>query len=65
MYFSTIGIPTMASLAFGTPDIHTLTDALDSYDALMGSMAGASAGIRAPADDFALMEDVLHRSLNR
>jgi hypothetical protein len=58
-------IPTMASLAFGTPDIHTLTDALDSYDALMGSMAGASAGIRAPADDFALMEDVLHRSLNR
>jgi len=58
-------IPTMASLAYGTPDVHTLTSSLDSYDALMGSMAGVDAGIRAPVDDFALMEDVLHRSLNR
>jgi hypothetical protein len=58
-------IPTMASLAYGTPDINTLTDSLDSYDALIGSMAGVNTGIRAPTDDFAVMEDVLHRSLNR
>ena len=58
-------IPTMASLAFGTPDINTLTGSLDSYDALVGSMTGANAGIRASSDDFAVMEDVLHRSLNR
>ena len=58
-------IPTMASLAYGTPDTKTLTGSLDSYDALMASMTDTNAGIRASADDFAIMEDVLHRSLNR
>lgn len=58
-------IPTMASLAYGTPDINALTGSLDSYDALLGSMTGKNAGIRASSNDFAVMEDVLHRSLNR
>ena len=58
-------IPTMASLAYGTPDIKTLTSSLDSYDALLGSITGAKAGIRSTSDDFLVMEDVLHRSLNR
>ncbi|KAL7491451.1 hypothetical protein ACHAWT_000870 [Skeletonema menzelii] len=58
-------IPTMASLAYGTPDINALSGSLDSYDALVGSMVGANNGIRASNDDFALVEDVLNRSLNR
>ena len=58
-------IPTMASLAYGTPDINALTGSIDSYDALLGSMTGKNAGIHASSDDFAVMEDVLHRSLNR
>ncbi len=58
-------VPTMASLAYGTPDINALTGSLDSYDALLGSMTGKNYGIRASSDDFAVMEDVLHRSLNR
>lgn len=58
-------IPTMASLAYGTPDLHALTGSLDSYDALVGSMNGGNTGIRASSDDFALVEDILNRSLNR
>jgi len=58
------GIPSMASLAFGTPDLNTLVGSLDSYDALIASLNGggiASGG----GQDHWIMEDVLQRSLNR
>lgn len=58
-------IPSMATLAYGTPDIHSLIGSLDSYEALIASMIGTNAGICASSDDFAVMEDLLHRSLNR
>ena len=48
------GIPSMASLAFGTPDMKTLLDKVDAYGTLRGG-----------GDDLYLMSEVLERSLNR
>ncbi len=56
------GIPSMASLAYGTPDVNTLVGKLDSYEALMGSLSATCGRLR---DDQWLMEDVLRRSLLR
>jgi len=49
------GIPYMASMAFGTPDIKTLTDKIDAYVTLRGGNSN---------DDLYLMSTVLERSLN-
>lgn len=58
------GIPPMASLAYGTPDLDALVGSLDSYGSLVASLAGgvADGGGR---DESWIMEDVLRRSLNR
>ena len=48
------GIPTMASLAFGTPDMKTLLDKVDAYDRLYGH-----------SSDLYLLSEVIERSLNR
>ena len=53
------GLPPMASLAFGTPDVNTLVQQLDSYEALR------LITINAQRDDQWVMEDVLRRSLLR
>eukprot|EP00804_Cyclotella_cryptica_P021803 CCRYP_000793-RA/>CCRYP_000793-RA protein AED:0.43 eAED:0.43 QI:0/-1/0/1/-1/1/1/0/267 len=58
------GIPTMARLAFGTPDLHGLFDKLDAYDALMESQYDGIGGRRSN-DHMFLLQDVLERSLNR
>ncbi len=58
------GLPSMASLAYGTPDVNTLVGALDSYEALMASLSGGVTYGRG-RDDQWLMEDVLQRSLLR
>jgi hypothetical protein len=58
------GLPSMASLAYGTPDVNTLVGKLDSYEALMASLSGGVAYGRG-RDDQWLMEDVLRRSLLR
>jgi hypothetical protein len=56
----------MASLAFGTPDVNTLVEKLDSYEALMASLSGGSIMYgKAQQDDQWVMEDVLRRSLLR
>lgn len=54
------GLPSMANLAYGTPDVNTLVGALDSYEALMASVTYGRG-----RDDQWLMEDVLKRSLLR
>jgi len=60
------GLPSMASLAFGTPDVNTLVEKLDSYEALMASLSGGSIMYgKAQQDDQWVMEDVLRRSLLR
>lgn len=60
------GLPSMASLAFGTPDVNTLVEKLDSYEALMASLSGGSIMYgKAQRDDQWVMEDVLRRSLLR
>ena len=58
------GIPSMASLAYGTPDMNTLIGSLDSYESLIAStiISGAGAGGQ---DESWIMEDVLQRSLSR
>ena len=58
------GLPSMASLAYGTPDVNTLVGALDSYEALMASLSGGVTYGRG-RDDQWMMEDVLKRSLLR
>jgi hypothetical protein len=58
------GLPSMASLAYGTPDVSTLVGALDSYEALMARLSGDVAYGRG-RDYQWLMEDVLQRSLLR
>ncbi|KAL3776105.1 hypothetical protein ACHAW5_002757 [Stephanodiscus triporus] len=58
------GLPSMASLAYGTPDVNTLVGKLDSYEALMASFSGGVTHGRV-RDDQWLMEDVLRRSLLR
>ena len=60
------GLPSMASLAFGTPDVNTLVEKLDSYEALTASLSGGSIMYgKAQRDDQWVMEDVLRRSLLR
>ncbi|KAL3821644.1 hypothetical protein ACHAXA_006064 [Cyclostephanos tholiformis] len=58
------GIPSMASLAYGTPDVNSLVGKLDLYEALMASLSGVVTYGRG-RDDQWLMEDVLRRSLLR
>lgn len=58
------GIPSIASLAYGTPDVTSLVGKLDSYEALMGSLSGGATYGRV-RDDQWLMEDVLRRCLLR
>ena len=58
------GIPTMAGLAYGTPDLKTLVGSLDSYDTLITSLNGSAANGAGP-DEHWVIEDVLQRSLNR
>ena len=48
------GIPTMASLAFGTPDMKTLLNKVDAYATLTGENG-----------DLYLLSEVIERSLNR
>jgi hypothetical protein len=48
------GIPSMASLAFGTPDLKTLLDKVDAYSTLQRGN-----------EDLYLLNEVLERSLNR
>lgn len=60
------GIPSMASLAFGTPDLSALVGSLDSHEALIASLGqGAFANYLGSGQDSRwIMEDVLQRSLN-
>jgi len=58
------GIPSMAGLAYGTPDINTMMGSLDSYETLVASINGSSA-IFSGQDDHRITEYVLQRSLNR
>lgn len=55
------GVPTMASLAYGTPDLTTLVGSLDSYHALVTSVTGGGSRL----NDYGAMEDILQRSLHR
>ena len=59
------GIPTMSSLAFGTPDLDTLSQKVNAYDTLR-ELREADCGIRGRMshDDSFLLE-VLERSLNQ
>ncbi|KAL7444533.1 hypothetical protein ACHAXH_008392 [Discostella pseudostelligera] len=59
------GLPSMASLAYGTPDVNALVNSLDSYTALMGSEGGHAVGCSNLEDDYWVMEDVLRRGLHR
>lgn len=58
------GLPSMASLAYGTPDLNALVNSLDSYAALMGTEDGDIIGSRRQDDDW-VMEDILRRGLHR
>ena len=57
------GIPTMASLAYGTPDLSSLVNSLDAYETLISDVYGV--GEVGGKDDRWFLEDVLQRSLNR
>lgn len=59
------GLPSMASLAYGTPDMNALVNSLDSYTALMGSEGGHAVGGSSLEDDYWVMEDILRRGLHR
>lgn len=60
------GIPSMASLAYGTPDLNTLVGALDSYESLVASINGSgSKSGSGGQDDSWVMEDVLQKCLSR
>lgn len=50
------GLPSMASLAYGTPDLNALVNSLDSYTALTGSER---------EHDIWVVEDILRRGLHR
>ncbi|KAL7540119.1 hypothetical protein ACHAXR_009872 [Thalassiosira sp. AJA248-18] len=58
------GIPSIASLAYGTPDLSTLVGSLDSYEALVSDLNGGVA-TGGGQDDHRFTEDVLQRSLSR
>lgn len=62
---SKAGMPSMGSLAFGTPDLNALMGSLDSHDALMASIYGGEAVGNAVMDDHLVMADILKRSLSR
>ena len=63
------GLPSMASLAYGTPELHSLVNSLDSYAALMGSDSGQEVGRSKSSssmeDNYWMMEDILRRGLHR
>ena len=60
------GVPTMASFAYGTPDMSALVGSLDSHDTLMSSLTkGHNIVGSGGQDDHNFMEDVLRRSLHR
>ncbi len=62
------GLPSMASLAYGTPELHTLVNSLDSYAALMESESGHEVGRSRSSsmeDNYWVMEDILRRGLHR
>mmetsp|Transcript_24714 Transcript_24714/g.51293 ORF Transcript_24714/g.51293 Transcript_24714/m.51293 type:complete len:510 (-) Transcript_24714:47-1576(-) len=58
------GIPTLASLAFGAPDLKSLVGALDSYESLMASFHGGCV-FRRGANERWILEDILQKSLDR
>jgi hypothetical protein len=58
------GIPSMASLAFGTPELNALLEKLDAYNALIESECNGK-GVGRSHDRWFLLEEVLERSLNR
>ncbi|KAL7517634.1 hypothetical protein ACHAWX_002541 [Stephanocyclus meneghinianus] len=58
------GIPSMASLAFGTPELNALLEKLDAYNALTESECNV-VGVSRSHDRLILLEEVLERSLNR
>jgi len=61
------GIPGMASLAYGTPDMKTLVGSLDSYETLMTSLSGGNSSLIGGSkhDDHDVMEAILQSSLHR
>jgi len=61
------GIPNMASLTYGTPDMKTLVGSLDSYETLMTSLSGGNSSLIGGSkhDDHDVMEAVLQSSLHR
>ena len=62
------GIPNMASLAYGTPDMKSLVGSLDSYETLMTSLSGGKSSLiggSSKHDDHDVMEAVLQSSLHR
>ena len=61
------GIPNMAMLAYGTPDMKTLVGTLDSYETLMTSLSGGNSSLIGDSkhDDHDIMEVVLQSSLHR
>ena len=61
------GIPSMAMLAYGTPDLSTLVGSLDSYETLMTSLSGGNLSLIGGRnhDDHGIMEAVLQSSLHR
>lgn len=61
---NTAGIPTMASLAFGTPNLKALNGSVDAYETLIASDMGGFGGIGGHDESF-VMEDILQRCLNK
>ena len=61
------GIPGMASLAYGTPDMKSLVGSLDSYETLMTSLSGGNSSLIGGSkhDDHDVMEALLQSSLHR
>ncbi|KAL9188750.1 hypothetical protein ACHAXT_007128 [Thalassiosira profunda] len=57
------GIPSMASLAYGTPDVTALVGSVESYETLVASTSGGLASSSVQEDRF--IEAVLQSSLNR
>ncbi|KAL7463591.1 hypothetical protein ACHAXS_003942 [Conticribra weissflogii] len=59
-----VGIPTMSSLAFGTPDLNALVGALDSYESLITTSYGGNI-FRGGESDRWILGDILQKSLDR
>ena len=58
------GIPSMASLTYGTPDLNTLVDSLDLYESMMATNLNRGVADGSGKDEHWVMEDILQRSLN-